>query len=98
MPQVGLNPNRPEKPAGIRIDPPPSVAMCNVPMPSAAATAAPPLLPPGVIRVSHGLQVVPVSGLSVTPFQPNSGVVVSPRNTAPCSFMRATEAPSFSHG
>ena len=97
MPQVGLKPNRPQKPAGIRIEPPPSVATCSHPMPSAAATAAPPLLPPGVRSVFQGLRVTPVSGLSVTPFQPNSGVVVLPRNTAPCSRSRATVAPSSSH-
>ncbi len=97
-PKVGLKPNRPQKPAGMRIEPPPSVAMCMTPMPKAAATAAPPLLPPGVLVVSQGLTVTPVSGLSVTPFQPNSGVVVLPRNTAPCSRMRATAALSSSQG
>ena len=91
-----MKPNRPQKPAGMRIEPPPSVATCITPMPSAAATAAPPLLPPGVMRVSHGFTVVPVRGLSVTPFQPNSGVVVLPRMTAPFSRMRATEALSSS--
>ena len=47
---------------------------------------------------SHGLRVTPVSGLSVTPFQPNSGVVVLPTSTAPCSRSRATAGASSSHG
>jgi len=58
----------PVKAAGMRIEPPPSVPTWSAPCPSAAATAAPPLLPPGVFPVSHGLRVTPVSGLSVTPF------------------------------
>ena len=67
----------------MRTDPPPSVPICNAPIPSAAATAAPPLDPPGVLFVFHGLRVIPVNGLSVTPFQPNSGVVVRPIKTTP---------------
>src|SRR4029077_888804 len=59
-------------------------------MPQAAATAAPPLDPPGVLVSSQGLRVMPVSGESVTPFQPNSGVVVLPSSTAPSSRSRAT--------
>ena len=39
--------------------------------------------PPGVRVRSQGLRVMPVSGESVTPFQPNSGVVVLPSMTAP---------------
>jgi len=42
-------------------------------MPSTSAATAPPDDPPGVMRVSHGLRVTPVNGLSVTAFQPNSG-------------------------
>ena len=95
-PNVGLWPNRPQNPAGMRIEPPPSVARCSVPMPRAAAAAAPPLEPPGVRAVSQGLTVVPVRGLSVTPFQPNSGVVVLPMSTAPASRRRATGGPSTS--
>ena len=39
---------------------------------------------------------MPVSGLSVTPFQPNSGVVVLPKRTAPFSRSLATRGASFS--
>ncbi len=45
------------------------------------AAADPPLEPPAVLEGSQGLLVGPHSGLSVTPFQPNSGVVVLPSGT-----------------
>ncbi len=47
-PKVGFSPTMPQKLAGMRIEPPPSVPTCSAPIPSAAATAAPPLEPPGV--------------------------------------------------
>ena len=78
-------PNTPVKAAGIRTEPAPSEPWCRVPKPQAAATAAPPELPPGVRSVFQGLRVMPVSGESVRPFQPNSGVVVRPMKTAPAS-------------
>ena len=84
----------PEKPAGMRIDPPPSVPMASIPMPAAREAAAPPDEPPGVLVRSHGLRVMPVSGESVTPFQPNSGVVVLPMMTVPASRRRATQGAS----
>ena len=68
------------------------------PAPSATAAALPPLEPPAVRERSYGLRVTPDSGESVTPFQPNSGVVVLPTNTAPCSRSRATDGASSSHG
>jgi hypothetical protein len=88
----------PVKPAGMRIDPPPSVPMFSAAMPVAAATAAPPEEPPGVLVGSQGLRVMPVSAESVTPFQPNSGVVVRPTSTAPASRSRATDGASWSQG
>ncbi len=45
------------------------------------AAADPPLEPPAVFDGSQGLLVGPHRGLSVTPFQPNSGVVVLPSGT-----------------
>jgi len=58
------------------------------------AVAAPALLPPGVRERSHGLRVIPVSGLSPSAFQPNSEVVVLPRMTAPASRNRAVAGDS----
>src|SRR5699024_2899773 len=47
LPRVGFKPNNPEKEAGIRIDPPPSLAPATGTTPEAIAAAAPPLDPPG---------------------------------------------------
>src|SRR5882757_9957339 len=91
-------PNRPVNELGIRIEPAPSVPIASAPMPTAVADAAPALLPPGVWPRFHGLRVMPVSGLSPIAFQPNSGVVVLPRNTAPLSRRRATEGASSVQG
>ena len=54
-------------------------------MPASTAAALPPLEPPGLRSRSQGLRVTPDSGESVKGFQPNSGVVVLPNNTAPCA-------------
>ena len=66
----------------MRIEPPASVPTASGVMPASTAAALPPLLPPGVRSRLHGLRVTPHSGESVVGFQPNSGVVVLPKNTA----------------
>src|SRR5690625_7847687 len=78
------------------MEPPPSVPVDSAPMPVATAAEEPPLEPPGVVDRSHGLRVMPVSGLSVTPFQASSGVVVLPTRIAPCSRRRAVTGESTS--
>ena len=50
------------------------------------------------LRRIPGLRVMPVSGELVSPLQPNSGVVVLPRITAPASRRRAVAGASTSHG
>ncbi len=97
-PKEGLRPKSPVKLHGMRIEPPPSVPTASGPIPEASAAAAPPEEPPGVFCGFQGLRVTPVSGLSVTPFQPNSGVVVLPRRSAPCSLRRATAGASSGQG
>ena len=97
-PNVGLSPGSPQNAHGIRIEPPPSVPSASGTMPAASAAELPPLEPPGVFRRSHGLRVTPVSALSVTPFQPSSGVVVLPGSTAPERRSEATTGASSSHG
>ncbi len=97
-PYVGFRPKIPQNDAGMRTLPPPSVPSASGPAPSATAAPAPPLEPPAVRAGSYGLRVTPLSGESVTPFQPNSGVVVLPRKTAPCSRIRATDGASSSQG
>ena len=79
---------------GIRIEPPPSPPWARGPSPAATWADAPPLDPPGVLSRSHGFRVIPVSGLSVAPFHPNSGVVVFPRKTPPASRSRRSSGVS----
>src|ERR1700754_1294090 len=89
-------PNTPLNDAGMRTEPPPSVPMEIGLVPVATAADAPPLDPPAVFVTSPGFLVMPVSGLSVTPSQPSSGVVVLPTSTALCSRSRATAGASVS--
>src|SRR5919197_244851 len=84
----------PQKLLGMRIEPPPWVPMANGPMRVATAAPAPPLEPPGVRSRCHGLREMPVTGLSVTPLKPNSGVVVLPSMTAPAALRRSTTGAS----
>src|SRR3954463_539902 len=97
-PNDALMPKSPVNEQGMRIEPPPSVPTASGPMPAATAATAPPEEPPGVFFAFQGFRVMPVSGLSVTPFQPNSGVVVLPSRTAPCSRSLAAAGASSFHG
>src|SRR3954447_10122852 len=82
-PKLGFRPKLPQNAAGMRTLPAPSVPTESGPMPAATAAAVPPDDPPGVFAGFQGLRVMPVSGEFVSPLQPNSGVVVLPRITAP---------------
>src|SRR5665213_3955324 len=82
----------------MRMEPPPSVPSASGANRAASAADDPPEEPPGVLFLFQGLRVMPVSGESVEPFQPYSGVVVLPISTAPASFSRATVGASSSHG
>ena len=59
LPGVGLNPTIPVKCAGRRIEPPISLPNPNGVQPLATKAASPPLLPPGVRDMFHGLFVQP---------------------------------------
>src|SRR5207253_2870686 len=54
-----FNPNAPVKLAGIRIEPPPSLAVTNGKTHAVSAAAEPPLDPPGVCCRFHGERVTP---------------------------------------
>ena len=82
-PRFGFRPNNPQLDAGIRIDPPPSVACAAGTMPAATAAAAPPLDPPAEWSRFHGLRVGPNSSGSVDALSPISGVLVLPKTTSP---------------
>src|SRR5262249_48539404 len=93
-PKEALKPTIPQKDAGLRMDPPPSVPRARGASPAATAAPAPPDEPPGVRSWSHGLRVRPKIRLSVMPTQPIVGVLVLPRRMAPAAFMRATAGAS----
>ena len=93
-PCEGLSPTKPLHDAGILIDPPPSLAWAIGTMPAATAAAAPPLDPPGVRSVSHGLRVGPCAIGSVTGKLPSSGLLVRPRLIRPASRSRLTKVMS----
>src|SRR5579871_2303129 len=82
----------------MRMEPPPSVPSDSGQKRATTAALEPPDEPPGVLSLFQGLRVVPVSGESVEPFQPNSGVVVFPIRTAPASRSRATLGASSFQG
>src|SRR6185437_15031482 len=83
--RVGFSPKRPHAEAGMRIDPPPSVAWAAGRTRAATAAAEPPDEPPALWAVFQGLCVGPVSTGSVEALMPNSGVVVRARTTSPAA-------------
>ena len=88
MPRLVFRPTRPLQAAGIRIEPPPSLAPAAGTMPAATAAPDPPDEPPGVRVTSHGLRAGPQRMGSVLPLAPNSGVLVLPKTTRPASRKR----------
>src|SRR5581483_5984386 len=93
-PGVGFSPQIPQKCAGTRTDPPPSLPTPPAEQPLAMAAASPPLDPPAVREMSQGLLVRPYSRLSVSHAIRSSGVFVVPRITAPVSRKRDTSGAS----
>ena len=60
---MGLKPNKPQQAAGMRIDPPPSLAVATGAIPAATAAADPPEEPPGVLLNHRGFgkgQIKPI--------------------------------------
>src|SRR6185437_7610568 len=83
--RVGFSPKRPQVEAGMRIDPPPSVAWAAGRTREATAAAEPPDEPPALRVVSQGLRVGPCNTASVDALMPNAGVVVRARTTNPAA-------------
>ena len=93
-PRWGLSPTSPQQAAGMRMEPPPSLAWAIGTAPEDTAPAAPPDDPPVVRSGSHGLRAGPNRRGSVTGRMPNSGVWVLPTITKPASLKRRTSAAS----
>jgi hypothetical protein len=81
--RVGFNPNTPEADAGIRIEPPPSLACATGRMRAATAAAAPPDEPPEECARFQGLLVGPCRRDSVVGIRPNSGLALLPKIVTP---------------
>ncbi len=94
--RVGFSPTSPQWLAGIRIEPPPSLACAAETTPAATAAAEPPLEPPGERSGSHGLWVGPYATGSVVGRIPSSGVLVRPSTTNPASRKRRVSHMSWS--
>src|SRR5215472_5561211 len=94
-PGVGFKPQMPQKCAGTRIEPPPSLPTPPAEQPAAIAAASPPLEPPHEYSAFHGLLVLRATRLSVSYAIRNSGVVVFPSSTAPASRTLLTSAASL---
>ena len=86
--RVGLSPTSPHSAAGIRIEPPPSLACATGTSPAATAAADPPLDPPVERDGSCGLRQAPLATGSVVMVVPNSGTFVRPRCTSPAARKR----------
>src|SRR5262245_66346777 len=89
-PGVGFSPQIPEKCAGTRMDPPPSLPIPPAEQPEAIAAASPPLDPPGVRARSQGLLVWPYRALCVSQAIRHSGTVVLPTAMATAALNLAT--------
>src|SRR5581483_4157492 len=85
---------RPQKCAGTRIEPPPSLPTPPDEQPDAIAAASPPLDPPAEWSSDHGLLVFPAMRLSVSYAIRNSGVFVFPIRIAPALRSRAASGAS----
>ena len=81
--RVGFRPNTPEAEAGIRIEPPPSLACATGRMRAATAAAAPPDDPPEECARFQGLRVGPCRRDSVVGIRPNSGLELLPKIETP---------------
>ena len=65
--------------------------MPNGLIPVAIAAPSPPLEPPGVTALFHGLNVLPLNGLSVSKRIPISGIFVLPIGIAPACNILSTK-------
>jgi hypothetical protein len=82
-PRVGFKPMMPHWLAGLRIEPPPSLACATGTIPEATAAAAPPLEPPLAYSGFHGLRHGPYASDSVVAQAPSSGTFERPTITSP---------------
>ena len=97
-PKLGLCPTSPQNAAGMRIEPPPSLAVPRGTTPAATAAAEPLDDPPGVRSRCHGLRLTPHALVRAKLRMPNSGAAVLPTGTQPAARSRATSTSSAAAG
>src|SRR3954466_13044881 len=91
--RLGFSPNTPEAEAGMRIEPPPSLACATGRMRAATAAAAPPDEPPEECPRFQGLRVGPCRRDSVVGIRPNSGLELLPKIETPAARKRRASVP-----
>src|SRR3954469_4349302 len=91
--RVGFRPNTPEAEAGMRIEPPPSLACATGRMRAATAAAAPPEETTEECERFHGLRVGPNRRDSVVGINLNSGVELFPKIVTPALRNRWARVP-----
>src|SRR6185369_8352109 len=94
--RVGFNPNTPQAEAGMRMEPPPSLAWATGRMRAATAAAAPPDEPPEECAGFHGFRVGPCRRDSVVGINPNSGLALLPKIVTPVLRKRCASVPVWS--
>src|ERR1700735_3218394 len=82
-PREGFSPTSPLQDAGIRIDPPPSLACAIGTTPAATNAAEPDDDAPAVWLVFHGLRTGPSLGCSAEALKPYSDIWVLPNGVMP---------------
>src|SRR6266851_2155064 len=90
--RVGFSPKTPQHEAGIRMEPPASLACAIGTIRAATAAADPPEDPPVVYSGAQGLIAGPYMPGSQSGFMPNSGVFVLPSSSRPASRQRVTSS------
>src|ERR1700733_6775940 len=91
--RVGFIPNTPDAEAGMRIEPPPSLACATGRIRAATAAPAPPDEPPEECARFQGFRVGPNSRDSVVGSNPNSGVALFPKMVTPVLRKRWARVP-----
>src|SRR5690349_15696124 len=94
-PYVGFIPTMPHSAAGWRIDPPVSVPSDTGAWQPATHAALPPLEPPGMRSVSHGLRLALYALFSVDEPIANSSMFVLPKRIASSACNRSMTCASY---
>src|SRR5204863_10141498 len=89
-PYVGLTPTTPQNDAGWRMEPPVSNPEASGTQRAATAAAEPPLDPPGVRSIAHGLRTAPNAEFSLDDPIANSSQFVLATMTASAAIRRST--------